>query len=107
VSYHLGRFDRGFNVSGGARPIPASQPPSRYLKNLYFDNLVYRVETVDYLRRMVGSDHVMVCTDYPYQLGDWMAVGKIEALNCAEAEREAMLHGNARTLLKISGSLEA
>ena len=105
--YHLGRFDQRFITGGDASRIPASQPPSRYLKNLYFDNLVYRVETVDYLRRMVGTEHVMVGTDYPYELGDWMAVEKIEALNCTEAEREAMLYGNARTLLKISASQQA
>jgi aminocarboxymuconate-semialdehyde decarboxylase len=100
--YHLGRFDSGFTISGGRRPIPASQAPSKYLKNLYFDNLVYRLETVEYLTRMVGVDHVMVGTDYPYDLGDWMAVEKIEALNCSETERQAMLYGSARNLLKVS-----
>jgi aminocarboxymuconate-semialdehyde decarboxylase len=98
--YHLGRFDSGFR-SGGAARIPAKQPPSRYLKNLYFDNLVYRVETVEYLKRMVGADHVMVGTDYPFGLGDWMAAEKIQTMNCTESEREAMLHGNARKLLRI------
>jgi predicted TIM-barrel fold metal-dependent hydrolase len=28
--------------------------------------------------------------------------GKIEQMNCTENEREAMLHGNARALLKLS-----
>lgn len=100
--YHLGRFDQGFKRSGGREPFPASQPPSRYLKNLYFDNLVYRVDTVEYLKRVVGADHVLVGTDYPYTLGDWMSVEKIEQMNCTENEREAMLHGNARALLKLS-----
>jgi aminocarboxymuconate-semialdehyde decarboxylase len=100
--YHLGRFDQGFKRSGGRQPFPASQPPSRYLKNLYFDNLVYRVDTVEYLKRVVGADHIMVGTDYPYTLGDWMSVEKIEQMNCTEAERRAMLHGNARSLLKLS-----
>ncbi len=102
--YHLGRFDQRFLTGGEASRVPASQPPSRYLKNLYFDNLVYRAETVEYLMRMVGTDHVMVGTDYPYELGDWKAAEKIELLNCTEAEREAMLYGNARKLLKISAS---
>ena len=99
--YHLGRFDQGFARSGGRQPFPASHPPSHYLKNLYFDNLVYRVETIEYLKRMVGADHIMVGTDYPYTLGDWMAVKKIETMNCTDAEREAMLHGNARKLLRL------
>jgi aminocarboxymuconate-semialdehyde decarboxylase len=77
-----------------------ASPRLKQLKNLYFDNLVYRVETVEYLKRMVGADHVMVGTDYPYDLGDWMAAEKIQQMNCNEAEREGMLYGNAKALLK-------
>src|SRR5207253_2145523 len=62
------------------------------------------VETVEYLKRMVGTEHVMVGTDYPYDLGDWMAAEKIEQMNCTQTEREAMLYGNARALLKIPAS---
>ena len=100
--YHLGRFDNNFARSLERRPLPATQPPSKYLKNLYFDNLVYRIETVEYLKRMVGADHVMVGTDYPYDLGDWMAAEKIQQTNCTEGERQAMLFGNAQKLLKLS-----
>jgi aminocarboxymuconate-semialdehyde decarboxylase len=99
--YHLGRFDNGFR-SGGPSRIPAKQAPSKYLKNLYFDNLLYRVETIEYLKRMVGAEHIMVGTDYPFDLGDAQAAEKIQQMQCTEAEREAMLHGNARKLLRIS-----
>ncbi|HZA52758.1 MAG TPA: amidohydrolase family protein [Candidatus Udaeobacter sp.] len=107
IPYHLGRLDRGKTGASGSSAIPAKYPPSKYLKNLYFDNLVYRVETVEYLKRMVGADHVMVGTDYPYDLGDWMAVEKIETMTCTSAERQAMLHGNAKKLLKIRDSIQA
>jgi aminocarboxymuconate-semialdehyde decarboxylase len=63
--------------------------------------MIYRVDTVDYLRKLAGSDHGMVGTDYPYDLGDWNAVAKIEALDCPETEKESMLEGNARRLLKL------
>jgi predicted TIM-barrel fold metal-dependent hydrolase len=44
----------------------------------------------------------MVGTDYPFfPLGDWKAVEKIEALDCPETEKQAMLQGNAKQLLKI------
>jgi aminocarboxymuconate-semialdehyde decarboxylase len=98
--YHLGRFDNGF-ASGGPSRIPAKQPPSKYLKNLYFDNLLYRIETIEYLKRMVGAEHIMVGTDYPFDLGDSQAAEKIQKMECTGAEREAMLHGNARKLLRI------
>ena len=76
--------------------------PSTYFKNLYFDTLVYDVETLDFLRRKVGAEHLMLGTDFPYVLGDWMGVDKIEALPCSETEKQAILEGNARRLLKLA-----
>jgi aminocarboxymuconate-semialdehyde decarboxylase len=99
--YHLGRFDQGFAVRAGSRAVQASSPPSAYLKNLYFDTLVYRVETLDYLRTFVGASHLMVGTDYPFTLGDWTAVEKVEALDCPDAEKQAILENNARNLLRL------
>jgi predicted TIM-barrel fold metal-dependent hydrolase len=40
-------------------------------------------------------------TDYPYALGDWMAVEKIQALKCSDVEKDAILEGNAHRLLKL------
>ena len=99
--YHLGRFDQGFHVRSGPRAPQAQKPPSAYLKNIYYDNMIYRVDTIDYLRRLAGADHIMVGTDYPYSLGDWKAVEKIEALDCPDSEKELMLERNARRLLKM------
>ncbi|HWP59172.1 MAG TPA: amidohydrolase family protein [Candidatus Acidoferrales bacterium] len=99
--YHLGRFDQGFEVRRGTRAAQSSSPPSAYLKNLYFDTLVYRADTLAYLRRLVGSARLMIGTDYPFTLGDWKAVEKVEALDCAQADKDAILFENARRLLKL------
>ena len=53
----------------------------------------------DFLR--LAGKTAMVGTDYPFDLGDWMAAEKIQTMECTSAEREAMLHGNARKLLRI------
>ncbi|MBI2987447.1 MAG: amidohydrolase [Deltaproteobacteria bacterium] len=100
--YQLGRLDQGHAVRSGSRAAQASSPPSKYLKNLYFDSMVYRVDTLDYLKRIVGAEHILVGTDYPYTLGDWMTVEKIEALECPDKEKNLILEGNARRLLKIA-----
>ncbi len=99
--YHMGRFDREYATGRGARPADCAAPPSGYLKNLYFDTLVYDVDTLDYLRKKVGGERLLVGTDYPYTLGDWMGVEKVEALDCPAAEKTAILEGNARRLLKL------
>ena len=31
---------------------------------------------------MVGADHVMVGTDYPFDLGDWNAAENIQTMPC-------------------------
>lgn len=107
--YHLTRFDREFLTGKQAtrradRPNAPRcvAPPSAYLKNLYFDSLVYDVDTLDFLRRKAGPDHLMLGTDFPYILGDWQSVEKIEALPCGDEEKTAILEGNARRLLKLA-----
>lgn len=101
LPYHLGRFDKEFVTGRGVRPAQAANPPSHYLKNLYFDTLVYDVDTLEYLRRKVGADRLMLGTDYPYTLGDWFGVDKVQALNCPEADKDVILEANARRLLKL------
>ena len=106
--YHVSRFDREF-LTGKQATRRADRPnaprcksvPSAYLKNLYFDTLVYDVETLEFLRRKVGAEHLMLGTDFPYVLGDWQGVDKIESLSCAEIEKAAILEGNAKKLLKL------
>ena len=107
--YHVSRFDREF-LTGQQATRRADRPnaprcitaPSAYLKNLYFDTLVYDVETLDFLRRKVGAEHLMLGTDFPYILGDWQCVDKVDALPCGEPEKQLILEGNATKLLKIS-----
>jgi predicted TIM-barrel fold metal-dependent hydrolase len=48
-----------------------------------------------------AADHVLVGTDYPFGRGDWMGAEKIQTMECGSSEREAMLHRNARKLLKL------
>ena len=106
--YHMSRFDREF-LTGEQATRRADRPntprcksmPSAYLKNLYFDTLVYDVETLEFLRRRVGAEHLMLGTDFPYVLGDWQGVDKIESLACSESDKAAILAGNAKKLLKL------
>jgi aminocarboxymuconate-semialdehyde decarboxylase len=100
--YQIGRLDQGFRVRRGPRAPSSSAPPSEIMKkNLYFDTMIYRTDTLEYLRRVAGAERLMVGTDYPYTLGDWLTVEKIEALDCPESEKMLMLEGNARRLLKL------
>jgi aminocarboxymuconate-semialdehyde decarboxylase len=63
--------------------------------------MIYRLDTIKYLIGLGGVDHIMVGTDYPYDLGDWDAAKKIAQLDIPEADKRLMLDGNARRLLRI------
>lgn len=101
LPYHLGRFDKEFVTGKKVRPAQATKAPSAYLKNLYFDTLVYDTDTLEYLKAKVGVEKLLLGTDYPYTLGDWMGVEKIHALKCSENEKDQILEGNAKRLLKL------
>jgi aminocarboxymuconate-semialdehyde decarboxylase len=101
LPYHLGRFDKEFETGKGVRPAQAKRPPSAYMKNLYFDTLVYDIDTLEYLKTKIGAERLMLGTDYPYTLGDWLGVDKVCALKCSDADKAAILEGNARRLLKL------
>lgn len=99
--YNLGRFDRDFTVSKETFGLQCAKTPSAYLQNLYFDTIVYRRETLKFLKTIVGASRLMIGTDYLFELGDWKAVEKVEALDCPDHEKEAILEGNAKCLLKM------
>ena len=105
LPFHLGRFDKEFETGKKTRPAQAKHAPSFYLKNLYFDTLVYDVDTLEYLKAKVGSDKLMLGTDYPYTLGDWMAVEKVQALKCSEADKDAILDRQREAIAEVVTAL--
>ena len=45
--------------------------PSTYLKKFNFDTLVFSVEQLDFLIKTYGVDHVLIGTDYPFEMGEY------------------------------------
>ena len=70
--------------------IAGNTPPKRISQTVRF-----------WVVRCSGIDHIMVGTDYPYDLGDWDAAKKVEQLDIPEADKLLMLEGNALRLVKI------
>ena len=75
--------------------------PCAYLKTLYFNTLVYYAGTLDFLRRKVGAEHLLLGNDFAYVLGDWQCVDTIETLSFLATEKQMILAGNAKSLLDI------
>ena len=97
--YIRGRWDRGWQERGDGK-LPNA--PSEYLRRLYYDALTHSHQTLEYLVRFAGADHVMLGSDYPYDMGDPDPVRQIEsAPGLSDDEKSQVLRDTAADMFKI------
>jgi aminocarboxymuconate-semialdehyde decarboxylase len=81
---------------------PLKKPPTEYLKQLYFDSVLFTPEDMRHLIAVVGPSQVVVGTDYP-TLWNRTPVDRILAVPGLKDEERISIFGNtAAKLLKIS-----
>lgn len=80
------------------------QPLYAYLRRFYYDTLVYWPESLRYLAQMVGSDRIVLGTDNMFA-GNGAMMDQphslIDQANFADEDRNMILYGNLKRLLKI------
>lgn len=82
---------------------PVEKLPSEYLKQLYFDSLIYTTENLSHLINTVGADRIVIGTDFPFAMGNYDAVDHVLSVEgLSEDEQEAILGRTAAGLLGIS-----
>ena len=55
----------------GCNPdIKLKKKPTEYLKQIYFDSLIFAPEAIRHLVAQVGASQIVLGSDYPYILGD-------------------------------------
>ena len=94
LAFNIWRLDHSYGLRADLqKQLP--KKPSAYLPQMYFDTIVHSVAALDYLVRVVGADRVVIGSDYPMAMGDFAAVNKVMELQIGDAERAAILGGNA------------
>jgi aminocarboxymuconate-semialdehyde decarboxylase len=96
----LARFDHGFRVRREAR-VKIERPPSSYLDRLYFDSITHDPEVIRFMCQRVGSDHVMLGSDYPFDMGVEAPVELIDESKLSESERANVLYRTAEAFLGL------
>jgi aminocarboxymuconate-semialdehyde decarboxylase len=97
---YIGRSDHGYHVRPEARK--PGREPSEYLKQIYFDSLVYTPEGLRHLIAEVGVTQIVVGTDYPFDMGSYGIHDLIaQTPGLSEAEQALILGGNAARLLRL------
>src|SRR5215470_8667317 len=97
------RSDHACLVSpAGCNPnVVLKKKPSEYLKQLYFDSLVFSSEAVRHLVAQVGASQIVMGSDYPYQ---WQLHPADHILGCdslSDEQKAAILGGAAARLLNV------
>ncbi len=93
---YLGRSDHAWQVRPDAREC--ANPPSSYLRRLWFDSLVHSPDALRALVDAVGADRVLVGSDYPFDMGVADPVERVHAAELGAAATELVLGGNAASL---------
>jgi predicted TIM-barrel fold metal-dependent hydrolase len=82
--------------------IQLKKQPTEYLKQLYFDALVFTPEALRHLVAQVGSSQVMLGTDHPIPWEEHPVDHVFATTTLSDDEKAAILGGNAARLLGMS-----
>jgi aminocarboxymuconate-semialdehyde decarboxylase len=75
--------------------------PSEYLKQMYFDSLVFTGEGLRHLVAECGASQIVVGTDYPFPWTTTAVDHVLTTPGLSDADRVAILGGNLIKLLRI------
>jgi aminocarboxymuconate-semialdehyde decarboxylase len=99
VPYQAGRFCHGWEVRPEAR-ANLERSPEESLGRLYYDTILHSRRSLEFLVDSAGPEHVLLGSDYPFDMGNLDCVDRVEALSIAPQARDLILGGQAARLLE-------
>ena len=102
---YLGRSDHAWRVRPESQR--SIEPPSSYLRRMWFDSLVYTPMALQHLVEAVGPDRVVLGSDYPFDMGVDDPIDRLTAAGLEPAQQQAIRGGNAANLLRLPVSVPA
>jgi aminocarboxymuconate-semialdehyde decarboxylase len=104
----IGRMDFAYGLVdelfflGPYEPVLIKHPPSHYLRMLYLDSASYHAPAAKMCVETVGADHFLLGTDAPpLNAIKPRALAMIGELGLSAADKDKVMGGNAKALLKI------
>jgi len=99
MPYYMGRIARNY-VEKPATRVNMKKSPAEYLRMLYYDSCVYEPEVLEALVKRVGTDRVVLGSDYP--VGEPKPIEFVESCALSAAEKEAIIGVNAAQLFGVT-----
>jgi aminocarboxymuconate-semialdehyde decarboxylase len=99
IPYLMERLDSGYRDFAECR-VKIDQPPSTYLKRLYYDTVTFSSYNLRMARDLVGVEHMVMGSDYPHLLGSIeRSVSSIQELGIPEYEKKKIFSETALSIL--------
>ncbi|MCL2853631.1 MAG: amidohydrolase [Defluviitaleaceae bacterium] len=98
--YQFGRVKHVYKVRPEAKVVDIDSP-EKYLKNIYFDTLTHGTPALQFLVDTYGADHVVLGTDYTFDMADMTPVDSVDTLRLTAAERDMICRKNAQMLMNL------
>jgi aminocarboxymuconate-semialdehyde decarboxylase len=100
VPYQAGRIARGYRARPDLTATVLSEPPEASLRRLYFDTVLHDPQAIAALVAFAGVEHVVLGSDYPFEMGDPDPVGTVRKVpGLTEVERDLIQRGNVERLI--------
>ena len=100
LPFYSARTDHAFAVRPELRKH-IDRAPSEYLRSLYFDTNVFDPAMVRQLVDRFGAEHVLLGTDYPFDMGTADPLAFLEQAGFEDDKQRLVLGGNAERLFRI------
>jgi aminocarboxymuconate-semialdehyde decarboxylase len=100
LAHYWARMDHAWKARPDCRTV-IKRKPSSYLERFYFDTITFDPGMLGQLVERFGAEHVLLGTDYPYDMGVEDPVGFIRKAGLPAAKLNKIMGGNAAALLKI------
>jgi aminocarboxymuconate-semialdehyde decarboxylase len=96
LPFYAARSDHTWEVRPETRVHIPEHPPSHYMRQLFYDSVVFQPLYLRHLIDVVGVDHVMVGTDFPFDMSETDPLGLLAGVEgLGDSDREAIAGGNA------------
>ena len=105
-AFLLGRLENAWHHHPVARG-ECEHPPSFYLNRFYADSAVFDSHTLQFLTQTMGTDRVMLGSDYPFPLGEERVGSLIRQSNLPQDAKAKLLGGNAVLFFGLKDEVSA
>jgi aminocarboxymuconate-semialdehyde decarboxylase len=97
---YSGRIDHAWGARSDVRgTLP--KPPTSYLKQVYVDTVVFTPHQLAALVDLFGAEHVLMGTDYPYDMGEYDPVAHVCGADLDATSIAKICGGNVKALLGL------